>query len=103
MNVMANKTAKQQTNNICPFFEVVKASGRNNTSEHVLASGLKDRLEVQLNKLTLSGALTNDLQKRALLNHLVTFPEIFKKGKGIIRKNITEGFVRNGIIDHSES
>ena len=53
MNVMANKTAKQQANDICPFFEVVKTSCRNNMSEYVPVSRLKDRLEVQLNKLTL--------------------------------------------------
>ena len=99
---MANKTAILQANDICPFFEVVKASGRNNTPEHVPASGLKDRLEVQLDKLTLSGALTVDLQqKRALLDHLVTAPEIFTRGMG--RENIAEGFVKNGVVDIPES
>ena len=101
MNTMANKTAIQQAADICPFFEVLKASGRNNTSDHVLTSGLNDRIEIQLNKLTLSGALTIDpLQKKALLDHLVTSPEIFKKGMS--RKNIAEGFVQNGMIDHTE-
>ena len=97
---MANKTAIQQADDICPFFEVVKASCRNNTSEHVPASGLKDRLEIQLNELTLSGAFTTDLQKRALLDHLVTAPVIFTRGMS--RKNIAEGFVKNGMIETPE-
>ena len=47
------------------------------------------------------GALTIDLQKRALLDHLVTAPEIFTREMG--RENIAEGFVKNGMVDIPES
>ena len=92
MNIVTNKTVIQQADDICPFFEVIKASCRNNTSEHVPASGLKDRLEIQINELTLSGAFTTDLQKRAFLDHLVTAPVIFTRGMS--QKTLLRGLSR---------
>ena len=103
LKVIANKhssttAATQQATDVCPCFKIVKAFCKNTTAEHLPAFGYKSRVIEEIEKLISAVLLTIQLPiKKALVDHLVTAPEIFTRG--MCRKKIIKGFVENGMID----